>query len=56
MLWEQKYEITRTLEGKLRTLSERKGSTIWNLASMNRALIRDNSFWEIREGDKVDFW
>ena len=44
------------LEGKIRTLTEKKGSTIWNLANMNRDLIRDNSFWEIREGNKAYFW
>ena len=29
MLWEQKYEIARMLEGKLQTLLERKGLAIW---------------------------
>lgn len=36
-LWEKKYEIVRMLKGKIQTLSKRKSSAIWNLASLNRA-------------------
>jgi len=55
-LWEKKYEMARSPEGKLRSQSEKKGSTIWNLARSNRDLVREHSFWEMREGDKAKFW
>jgi len=55
-LWEKKYEMARSTEGKLQNQSEKKGSAIWNLTSLNRDLIREHSFGEIREGDKENFW
>jgi len=39
----------------LRSTTETKGSAIWNLARENKDLIREHSFWEIREGDKGRF-
>lgn len=54
-LWENTYEMARSPEGKLLNQSEKKGSTIWNLASLNRDLIREYTFGEIREGDKENF-
>lgn len=36
--------------------NQKKGSAIWNLARLNRDLIREHSLWEIREGDKANFW
>jgi len=34
----------------------KKGSVIWNLAANNKNLISNHSFWEIRGGDKANFW
>ena len=33
-----------------------KGSTIWNRAWENRALVQNDSFWEIRNGNLAWFW
>lgn len=55
-LWERKYDMPRSLKGKLRSQNEKKRSAIWNLASANRDLIRDHSFWEVGGGDKANFW
>lgn len=33
-----------------------KGSIIWNLIALNRYLIREHNFWEIRGGDIAQFW
>ena len=55
-LWERKYEMPRSPEGKLRSQTEKKGCAIWNLVRANRYLIREHSFWEVREGDKENFW
>lgn len=48
--------MARSPEGKLRSQSEKKGYAIWNLVRSNRDLIREYSFWEIREGDKANLW
>jgi len=45
-----------SLEGKLRSQNEKKGSAIWNLASANRDMIKAHSFWEVKGGDKANFW
>lgn len=36
--------MPRSLEGKLRSKNEKKGSAIWNLASANMDLIREHNF------------
>ena len=41
---------------KAKSPGKHKGSTIWNLASENMELIRTHNFWEIRGGDKANFW
>ena len=33
-----------------------KGSTIWNLASLNKDIITRHAFWEIRNGSSTKFW
>lgn len=48
--------MPRSPEGKLSSQTKKKVSTIWNLARANMDLIREHSFWEIREGDKANFW
>lgn len=53
-LWERKYDMPRSLEGKMRSQNDKKGFAIWNLASCNRDLINNHSFWEVR-GDKENF-
>jgi len=40
----------------MRSQTEEKGSAIWNLDRKNKDLIRDYSFWEVREGDTAKFW
>lgn len=55
-LWERKYDMHRSLEGNLRSQNDKKGYAIWNLVSANKNLISNHSFWEIRGGDKSNFW
>jgi len=43
-LWERKYDMPWSLEGKLRSHSDKKGSAIWNLAIDNRDLINNHNF------------
>ena len=55
-IWEKKYKVAEKLEDKMRSQTEEKTSAIWNLAKNNKDLIRDYSFWEVREGDTAKFW
>ena len=55
-LWETKYEMPRSLSKKLKIDVVPKGSMIWNLAAGNRNLIRQHSFWEVRDGTMTLFW
>jgi len=55
-IWGRKYGMPRLIEGMLRVQENIKGLTIWNLASENRELIRPHIFWEIKGGDKSNFW
>lgn len=48
--------MPRSLEGKLRSQNEKKGSEIWNLINANRDIIREHNFREVRGGDKATFW
>ena len=54
-LWETKYEMPHSIAAKLKIDVVPKGSTIWNLAAGNRFLIRQHSFWEVRDGTIVLF-
>eukprot|EP00253_Pinus_taeda_P010652 PITA_10652 len=56
VIWERKYDVAGEIEERLRSTTETRGSVIWNLARRSKDLIRDNSFWEIRAGDKAKFW
>ena len=55
-IWERNYEMPQSVSGKLKIDLVPKGSAIWNLAAVNRFLIRQHSFWEIREGKTALFW
>ena len=54
-IWQMKYEMPTTIAGCLKIDRTPKGSAIWNLAAMNRNLIRIHSFWEIRDGKTALF-
>ena len=56
VIWERKYEAAEQPEDRMRSQTEEKGSAIWNLARSNKEMITEYSFWEIREGDKTNFW
>jgi len=55
-IWNQKYNMPETVEGRLRAEEIPKGSSIWELASQNRDTVKDYAFWEIREGSIARFW
>eukprot|EP00253_Pinus_taeda_P019007 PITA_19007 len=44
----------------LETLNKRRdtprGSSVWDLARLNRDLVEKHSFWEIRGGEEANFW
>ena len=48
--------MPQTVSGRLKVDIVPRGSSIWNLAAMNRYLIRSHSFWEVREGCTALFW
>jgi hypothetical protein len=55
-IWQTKYDMPHTVSGRLNIDRVPKGSSIWNLATTNRNLIRTHSFWEIRDGRTTLFW
>eukprot|EP00253_Pinus_taeda_P029818 PITA_29818 len=55
-IWEYKYNMPEQTEEKLRIQNTPKGSSIWNLASQNRELVKQYAFWEIQGGEKEKFW
>ena len=40
----------------LRRRETPKGSSIWDLARLNRDLVEKHTFWEIRGGEEANFW
>jgi hypothetical protein len=55
-LWRHKY-TPGTDERKLIHLNNpHPGSSIWNTAWNNRALVQEHAFWEIRNGKTTLFW
>lgn len=55
-IWNQKYNMPCSVEGRLRVEETPRGSQIWELARSNKDLVRDFAFWEIREGNLARFW
>eukprot|EP00253_Pinus_taeda_P030826 PITA_30826 len=55
-IWDYKYNMPEQIEEKLKIQNPPQGSSIWNLASQNRELIKQYAFWEIRGGEKAAFW
>jgi len=55
-IWNQKYNMPETVEGRLRAEEIPKGSSIWELASQNRDIVNNHAVWEIREGSNARFW
>eukprot|EP00253_Pinus_taeda_P005455 PITA_05455 len=55
-IWNYKYNMPEQIEEKLKIQNIPHGSSIWNLASQNRELIKQYAFWEIRGGEKAAFW
>ena len=55
-IWTKKYNIPVKPEEILRIRDTPKGSTIWNLASLNKEIITRHAFWEIRDGSLARFW
>eukprot|EP00253_Pinus_taeda_P036048 PITA_36048 len=55
-IWKEKYNMPETAVEILRQRETPKGSSIWDLARLNRDLVEKNTFWEIRGGEEANFW
>eukprot|EP00253_Pinus_taeda_P012904 PITA_12904 len=55
-IWDYKYNMPEQAEEKLKIQNTPQGSSIWNLASQSKELIKQYAFWEIRGGEKAAFW
>eukprot|EP00253_Pinus_taeda_P009202 PITA_09202 len=55
-IWKEKYNMPETAVEILRRRETPKGSSIWDLARLNRDLVEKHTFWEIRGGEEANFW
>ena len=55
-LWHSVYAQGRPKQDLITFNKGKQGSHIWNYAHMNRGIIQDHKFWEIREGHGTNFW
>eukprot|EP00253_Pinus_taeda_P024479 PITA_24479 len=54
-VWKQKYASDWQEKNLIRMTGQVKGFAIWNRAWENRALVKNHSFWEIRNGNLAWF-
>lgn len=55
-IWRTKYNMPNSTLEILRQQITPKGSSIWDLACLNRDLVEQQAFWEIRGGAEANFW
>lgn len=55
-IWNQKYNMPDTTDGRLRAEETPRGSQTWELAIRNRDIVKNYAFWEIWEGNSARFW
>lgn len=55
-IWNKKYDMPNSTEGRLRVEETPRGSQTRELASRNRDIVENYVFWEIREGSSARFW
>eukprot|EP00253_Pinus_taeda_P024197 PITA_24197 len=55
-IWKEKYNMPDSAVEILRRRETPKGSSIRDLARLNRDLVEKHTFWEIRGGEEANFW
>eukprot|EP00253_Pinus_taeda_P029948 PITA_29948 len=55
-LWKQKYAKELQEKNLIIMTRQVKGSVIWNREWVNRALVQNHNFWEIKNGNLAWFW
>eukprot|EP00253_Pinus_taeda_P018718 PITA_18718 len=56
IIWKEKYNMPDSAVEILRRKDTPRGSSVWDLACLNRDLVEKHSFWEIRGGEEANFW
>ena len=54
--WNHKYARGWSSQNLIRFDQETTGSSIWLVTNANKQLVKDHSFWEIDNGEEVDFF
>eukprot|EP00253_Pinus_taeda_P012127 PITA_12127 len=55
-IWTAKYANNLPLVERVRMTEISKGSAIWNSVILNKDLIQQHSFWEVKSGCEARFW
>eukprot|EP00253_Pinus_taeda_P021290 PITA_21290 len=55
-IWKEKYNMPETAVEILRWRETPKGSSIWDLARLNKDLVEKHTFWEIRANNPEESW
>eukprot|EP00253_Pinus_taeda_P013029 PITA_13029 len=55
-IWRVKYSMPESVVEILKQKNTPRGSSVWDLARLNRELVEQHTFWEIRGGEEVHFW
>eukprot|EP00253_Pinus_taeda_P033781 PITA_33781 len=56
IIWKEKYNMPESAVEILKRKDTPRGSSVWDLARLNRDLVEKHSFWEIRGGEEANFW
>eukprot|EP00253_Pinus_taeda_P034939 PITA_34939 len=55
-IWRAKYSMLESTVEILKKKNTPRGSLVWDLARLNRDLVEQNTFWEIRSGEEAHLW
>eukprot|EP00253_Pinus_taeda_P014726 PITA_14726 len=55
-IWRAKYSMPESTVEILKQKNTPRGSSVWDLARLNRELVEQHTFWEIRGGEEAHFW
>ena len=55
-VWQQKYAWGWDKQRLIRSDQSYSGSPIWQAVNSNRKLVKDDSFWEVGNGEEADFF
>eukprot|EP00253_Pinus_taeda_P026517 PITA_26517 len=56
IIWRAKYSMLESTVEILKQKNTPRGSSVWDLARLNRDLVEHHTFWEIRGGEEAHFW